>query len=112
MRFLLFCSGVCLAGLVAAAQGEEPRSHPICLPAHQIDRSQPSQDEKSIVFVMRNGDRWRNDLGGARCTGISFNGFSWVLSGNDDICENSQPLRVIGYGVCMLGKFTKLPGRN
>jgi len=91
---------------MARADRSLPRKE-ICLATHNITSSQPSQDEKSILFVMHNGDRWRNDLRG-RCNGISFEPFSWVLTGNDDICEDGQTLTVLGGGICTLGKFTKL----
>jgi hypothetical protein len=110
MRALLY-SSLALLALVPPAHADDiaPPHKEICLRTHDMENSQPSQDEKSILFVMRNGERWRNDLRGGRCHGISFEGFSWVLSGNDEVCEDGQPLMVRGYGVCVLGKFTKLP---
>ena len=87
----------------------QPAQKRVCLYAHEIRNSQPSKDEKSITFVMNNGDRWRNDLLG-HCNGIKYDGFTWVLHGDDQVCDNSQTLTVnINHTICMLGKFTQLP---
>jgi hypothetical protein len=110
MRTLLYSSFASLALVVRAhADDAAPPRTQICLRTHEMENSQPSQDEKSILFVMRNGERWRNDLRDGRCNGISFEGFSWVLTGSDEVCEGGQPLMVRGHGVCVLGKFIKLP---
>ena len=87
----------------ALAQGA-----PVCIEAYNIRSSQPSRDEKSITFVMNNGERWRNDLS-RRCSGINFNGFIWTLH-SDRICDNQESLRVPQTdSICTLGKFTQLP---
>lgn len=100
------CSLLCLLVLAAPAFGQNAR--PTCIEVHNIRNSQPSRDEKSITFVMNNGERWRNDLS-RRCTGISFNGFVWTLH-TDRVCDNQETLRVPQTGgICMLGKFTQLP---
>ena len=100
---------ICLAlvPLILAAPAFA-QDRPVCIEAHNIRSSQPSRDEKSIIFVMNNGERWRNDLS-RRCTGISFNGFSWTLH-TDRVCDNRETLRVPQTGsICILGKFTPLP---
>jgi hypothetical protein len=105
-----FLAGLALMALAAPASAQDAPRHRICIRAHDIEKSEPARDEKSILFVMRNRDRWRADFR-SRCSSISFDGFSWVLNGNDEICEEQQTLKVnaIGGGVCVLGKFTALP---
>jgi hypothetical protein len=101
------CSILALLVLAAPAFAQEA-TKPVCIDAHNIRRSQPARDEKSITFVMNNGERWRNDLS-RRCTGISFNGFIWTLH-TDRVCDNQETLRVPQTGgICTLGKFTQLP---
>jgi hypothetical protein len=54
---------------------------------------------------MRDGRTLVNHLQGV-CSDLRFNGFTWVLRGNNDICENMQSLKVIQSGqICILGKF-------
>ncbi len=109
MKTALFTAcGLLALATPALAQETPPPHRQICIRAHEIEKSEPARDEKSILFVMRNRDRWRADFRG-RCDGISFDGFSWDLSGSDEICEEGQPLKVNGRGICVLGKFTSLP---
>lgn len=104
----IICSALALLALGAPAFGQPPQKQ-VCLHTHNINSSEPSKDERSITFVMKNGERWRNDLQG-RCSGLKYDGFSWVLRGGDEVCDNSQSLTVNTTGnVCMLGKFTPLP---
>ena len=59
-----------------------------------------------MVFRMRDGTTMVNHLQGA-CPDLKFNGYVWVLrSGDTQVCENQQSLRVLQSGqVCLLGKF-------
>ena len=67
--------------------------------------STESKDGKNLVFRMRDGRTLVNHLQGT-CNDLRFNGFVWVLRGNNDICENVQSLRTLNGGqVCVLGKF-------
>jgi len=111
MKFVSFAIAATLLG-GAAAQAQDQKADAkaprVCIRSSDIQNSQPANDEKSITFTMRNGDKWRNDLRG-RCSGLRFNGFAWVLH-SDDICDNQQTLRVLQTGsICMIGKFTQLP---
>jgi hypothetical protein len=107
MKTAVFVAVAALAATSPAFAQDKPK--PVCLHTSEMAGSQPSKDEKSITFRMRNGDVWRNDLR-SRCSGIGFGGFSWVLSGDDRVCEDQQTLRVLNSGsICVLGKFTKLP---
>jgi hypothetical protein len=96
--------GLAVAFLAVAA----PASAHVCLDSRDI-QSHYSPDPKTILFHMRNGTVWRNTLV-APCPGLRFNGFSWVVGGTGDICENQQTIRVIRSGeLCFLGKFEKEP---
>jgi hypothetical protein len=54
---------------------------------------------------MRDGRVLVNHLRGV-CSDLRFNGFVWVLRGINDVCENTQSLRVLQSGqTCTLGKF-------
>lgn len=77
----------------------------LCVPQSDIVSTTPSNDGRLLTFKMRDGRVLVNHLQG-RCSDLRFNGFVWVLRGNNDICENMQSLRVIQSGqTCLLGKF-------
>ena len=111
MKFIPFAIAAAILGTATAQaqdQKQDAKAPRVCIRSSDIQSSQPADDEKSITFTMRNGDKWRNDLRG-RCSGLRFNGFAWVLH-TDDICDNQQTLRVLQSGsICMIGKFTQLP---
>jgi hypothetical protein len=93
-------SGLLLSGALLAS----PAYANICLNSRDIV-SATSKDGRVMVFTMRDGRVLRNHLQGV-CPDLRFNGFVWVLHGNDDVCENMQSLRVLKSGqVCQLGKF-------
>ena len=76
----------------------------ICLQTRDIV-STDSKDGKTLVFKMRDGRTLVNHLNGI-CPDLKFNGFSWVVRGTEEICENQQSLRVLRSGqICVLGKF-------
>jgi hypothetical protein len=81
-----------------------PAAAKLCVQSRDI-LSTDSKDGKLMTFKMRDGSVLVNHLQGI-CSDLKFEGFTWVLRGNDDICENQQTLRVIRSGqTCMLGKF-------
>lgn len=98
--------------LAAPAMAQTPPDTPqrICLRTLDIGNSRAANDEKSITFTMRNGDRYSAELKGGRCSGISFNGFAWDIQSDGKVCENMQTLKVLQGGpICVLGKITPLP---
>jgi len=96
------------ATLTPAAWAQKPATR-TCLRNQDIQSSTPARDEKSITFTMRNGDKWRGDLG-TRCFGIRFSGFIWEILGDGQVCEKMQTLKVREGGpVCVLGSLTRLP---
>ena len=77
----------------------------LCVSERDIVSTTPSNDGRLLTLKLRDGRVLVNHLQG-RCNDLRFNGFVWVLRGNNDICENMQSLRVIQSGqVCLLGKF-------
>ena len=83
---------------------------PICLRTQDMVSTEPQKGGGSIIFKMRDGSTWRNDLHG-RCPDLWFDtGFSWtVRNGDGSVCENQDTLRVLRSAeVCALGKFTQL----
>jgi hypothetical protein len=104
MKKFLAC--LCLATAAMAT----PAVAAVCLSEQDIVSTTPSNDGRQLTFKMRDGRVLVNHLKGI-CSDLRFNGFVWVLRGNNDICENMQTLRVLQSGqTCILGKFE--PGRS
>jgi hypothetical protein len=79
----------------------------VCLELHNVLDITPSNDGNALTFRMRNGQHWRNDLKGG-CPDLKFSGFSWVLPGLEEVCDDQQFLHVFQTGdLCRLGKFTQ-----
>jgi hypothetical protein len=86
----------------------------ICISTRNIESTTPQQDGAAILFKMRDGSVWRNDLLG-RCPDLKFDGFVWaVRNPGETVCEREQTLRVLRSGeICTLGKFTQIaPARG
>jgi hypothetical protein len=92
-----------LAGVVFAAVPALAAN--ICIDARNVVSSK-STDGKTMVFKMKDGSTMVNHLQGS-CPDLKFNGFVWDLrSGDTQVCENAQSLRVLrSLQVCTLGKF-------
>ena len=105
MMKTLYVTAVAVTMFAGAAQAST-----ICLRTQDMMETQPQKGGESIIFKMRDGSTWRNDLHG-RCPDLWFNtGFVWVVrNGDGSVCENEQTLRVLRSAqVCRLGKFTQL----
>jgi hypothetical protein len=99
-------AGMALAALIAVQPASAAAK--LCLNIHDISTTKANRDGTTITFKMRDGKMWRNDLEG-RCPDLDIDGFSWVIRGIDQVCENEQRLRVLQSGeVCVLGKFTQI----
>ena len=101
---------LCLAtvGLVMLAGAAQ--AAPVCLRTQDMVSTAPQKGGASILFTMRDGSVWRNDLHGS-CPDLWFNtGFVWsVKNGDGTVCENENTLRVLKSAeVCALGKFTQV----
>jgi hypothetical protein len=96
-RFLI---ALALSAIAAPAWADN-----VCINNRDIVSSD-SKDGKTMVFKMRDGRTFVNHLQGA-CPDLKFNGFVWVFrSGDNQVCERQQSLRVLQSGqVCVLGKF-------
>jgi hypothetical protein len=96
-----------LVGLAIAG----PVSAKTCIDTRDIVSSK-SDDGKTMVFKMKNGQTLVNQLRGS-CPDLKFNGYVWQLrSGDTEVCENTQSFQVLQSAqVCMLGTFTPAPGR-
>ena len=96
-------------GLTSAAQAQNPpaTSGSICLRSMDISNTTTPND-KTILFHMRGGKVYRNDLRGT-CSGLSFNGFAYEATPPDQICGNLQIIHVLKtHAVCSLGPFTEV----
>lgn len=106
---------LCIAAFAAAMFAGAVHAAPVCLRTQDMLETRPAKDGASILFKMRDGSAWRNDLHG-RCPDLWFDtGFVWtVKNGDGTVCENQNSLRVLRSAqVCILGKFTQLaPSRS
>jgi hypothetical protein len=92
------------AGSVSAQMpsAEDAGKH-VCLWTYNIDHTHVV-NPKTILFYMKNGTVYRNDLKAA-CPGLEFHGFSYVTR-SDQICGPEIGIRVIRTGeACSLGEF-------
>jgi len=95
--------------LAALSLASSALASPVCLQAYRI-RNTTVVDSRTVLFHMNDGTVWRNTLQ-TPCPALRFRGFSYVLRGEDAVCDNQVPIRVIESGqVCMLGKFTPASG--
>lgn len=93
-----------IAMLAFTAAVASPAAAKMCVQSRDI-LSTDSKDGKLMTFKMRDGSVLVNHLQGI-CSDLRYEGFTWVLRGNNDICENEQSLKVIRSGqTCLLGKF-------
>src|ERR1700755_1846603 len=88
-------SGVAvLAALMTVAAAMAAGAAKNCLPTRGMESTTPQNDGAAILFKMRDGSVWRNDLHG-RCPDLKFNGYAWTIRNpGDTVCENEQTIRV------------------
>lgn len=87
----------------AQAQGEN-----VCLNVTEIQTTQAT-DMRTIVYRMRNGDVWRNDLAFPCPDLVNFSagGYSQTLH-TDWVCANKHTITTQTGSVCRLGRFTRV----
>ena len=103
-----------MAAIAATMFASGAEAAPICLRTQDMVQTDPQKDGASILFKMRDGSVWRNDLHGS-CPDLRFDGFVWNVRNPDGtVCENLERIRVLRSGqICMLGKFSQVqPPRN
>jgi hypothetical protein len=91
-----------VAGAARAAEEQPAR---VCLRPSDISNT-TIIDDSTILFRMKGGKIWKNELEG-KCFGLKIEGgFSYEVRG-DAICGNQQPIKVLrSMTHCMLGAFT------
>ena len=98
-----------LAAMILTTAAPALAAGPICLPTRDIKDTDAQKDGASIIYTMRDGSVWRNDLRG-RCPTMRWNGFGYSTRNPlASICENEQTLVDFRTGeTCGLGKFTQI----
>jgi hypothetical protein len=82
-----------------------PAQAALCVSERDIQDTKPSNDGKLLTLKMRDGRVLVNHLQGI-CRDMRYTGFSWVLHGGNNICENQTVIQVLQSGqTCILGRF-------
>jgi hypothetical protein len=93
--------------LVVSAPAElpaPPASSSLCINVRNIQRTEV-QDDRTIVFHMRDGKVWQNRLRRI-CPMLKTSSYTQVLH-SDQVCANQQFIHVTQTGdTCALGDFT------
>jgi hypothetical protein len=111
MNLLPAFAGAALV-LVVSAPAEvpaPPASSSLCINARNIQRTEV-QDDRTIVFHMRDGKVWQNRLRRI-CPMLKTSSYTQVLH-SDQVCANQQFIHVTQTGdTCSLGDFTLVGAR-
>jgi hypothetical protein len=96
------------------ALASAPAAATECIPVSDISSTQ-LQDDRNILFIMRDRSVYRNTLP-ASCVGLAMNsgGFTYVASpGVETICATETSIRLNSTGsVCQLGDFLQVKRRG
>ncbi len=80
----------------------------VCLNVTEILTTQPT-DMRTIVYRMRNGDVWRNDLAFACPDLVNFSSGGYTQKLHTDwLCANKHTITTQTGSVCRLGRFTRV----
>jgi len=105
----LLCGSALVIALSMAVpvQAQAPGRN-VCLNVTEIKNTKPT-GIRTIVYTMRNGDVWRNDLA-APCPDLIHHtaGGYTQKTHTDWICANSQQITTQTGQVCRLGEFTRV----
>ncbi len=98
-----------LAAMFLTSMAPAMAAGTICLASREIKDTDAQKDGTAILYTMKDGSVWRNDLRG-RCPTIRWNGFGYSTANpQSSICENEQTLVDFRTGeTCGLGKFTEV----
>ena len=81
---------------------------PVCLQTQYIQNTS-IPNSRTILFHMKDGTTWRNTLRNS-CPDLKWYGFTYVLHGQTEICENLLAIRTLYTSeTCLLGPFTREP---
>lgn len=98
-------SAFAIAAIVFVELNLQAAQAGVCIHTREIVSSVPNENTTGILFKMRDGKVWRNDLRGT-CPGLKYNGFTWALRNTDLVCDQQESIQVINSGeVCLLGAF-------
>jgi hypothetical protein len=98
---------LCLAAGGAAVAAAPRQHHLTCLWSREI-RDTHIPDNQSIIFVMRDGTRWRTRLSGY-CPALKTYGFSYRIP-DSRICDRMIIHVNRTLTPCALGSLQRLPG--
>ena len=94
-----------LAAGSAQAPAQTPAPAPTCLRTDRIHHT-VVPDNRTILFFMHGGEVWKNTLPAA-CVGLDFPGGFEYATFHDEVCANSEVIRVLKHGnFCRLGAFS------
>jgi hypothetical protein len=106
LALLLSAIPLLVASVPLYVQAAAPDGANVCLNTRDIEHTQVLSD-RAILFHMRDGKLWRNDLRQA-CPMLSVSPYSEKLT-SDLICANQQFIHVTLTGDdCALGSFTQI----
>ena len=72
-------------------------------------RTTPQDDGKAIIFHMRDGTVWRNDLQGA-CPDLRFDGFVWTVRGTEEPSGGGKVHELGRCAIAMIWCLTRSDG--
>jgi ABC-type sugar transport system substrate-binding protein len=98
---------LCLATGVSAAAAAPPQHGVMCLWSREISDTH-IPDNQTIIFVMRDGTRWRTRLSGY-CPALKTYGFSYRIP-DSRICDRMIIHVNRTHTPCALGTLERLPG--
>ena len=88
----VFSGAAMLAAMILTTAVPAMADGPICLATRDIKDTDAQKDGTAILYTMRDGSVWRNDLKG-RCRDMRWNGFGYSTANPQaSICENEQTL--------------------
>ena len=111
-RIATLAAAALLLASPAAVAVEAPAPSPanVCLNVRNIQRTEV-QDDRTIVFYMRDGKIWQNRLRRV-CPMLKTSSYTQVLH-NDQMCSNQQFIHVTQTGdMCALGDFTPVDAQR
>jgi len=80
----------------------------VCLNVTEILTTHPT-DMRTIIYRMRNGDVWRNDLAYPCPDLVNFSAGGYTqVTHTDWICANQHTITTQTGSVCRLGRFTRV----